>query len=584
MKLVSLKMIARGVNGWESPVLAFGKRTTSLFAPNGSGKTPLIQAIAFCLGLKIKFREDINNKCSAACLVIEHEGKLLEIQRSLDRDFHAEVRSADKGIGEYFSEGDFSKSLFETFGLTAPLLVSTDKHVTQPYLSTVLPLFYVKQDGGYIDAYKAPSSFIVDQFVEMVRFVFGLNPKHSYEAKKDLLNAKDAIDAVNRKLVFQQKVITDLAKEVDDSPAVRDNFDRRIASHIAQLEQLRGTVDAHGSANSVLLELLQSKDEQIRAARNQKADLLDRIGGIDSIRAEIEGEIQTLSLNEESRGVFDSFNELCGNQNCRLFVGSSESYAKNLLYLKDQLKDLQRNVERAETRLSDLDIKLNELEAERAAVARKVAQPSLKNGVDQLISAVQLLTKELVEAEQSRGTIDILSAERSKYIKLDDERSRIQDRIELLTNNGRSDIEFNKLRIRIRDLTVKWMDILDTPNASRDIDIDLGFKFKFGNDPLEVFIGSTKIRLVLAIHAAIFEDYLSDSTRAFRFLILDTPKQHEMHTQDLSKYVDELERVCETHNAQILLSSTEYRHLLTDKDVEWLPQYPGEKQTMYLGA
>ncbi|MDB5613775.1 MAG: hypothetical protein JWQ22_1428, partial [Devosia sp.] len=56
MKLISLKLNARGVNGWESPLLEFGHRTTSLHAPNGSGKTPLVQAIPFCFGFDAKFQ------------------------------------------------------------------------------------------------------------------------------------------------------------------------------------------------------------------------------------------------------------------------------------------------------------------------------------------------------------------------------------------------------------------------------------------------------------------------------------------------------------------------------------------------
>lgn len=36
----------------------------------------------------------------------------------------------------------------------------------------------------------------------------------------------------------------------------------------------------------------------------------------------------------------------------------------------------------------------------------------------------------------------------------------------MLGDNERADLEFNKLRWRIRELTVKWMDILNTQNVS----------------------------------------------------------------------------------------------------------------------
>ncbi len=582
MRLISLKLDAQGLNGWESPILHFGRRTTLIFAENGSGKTPIIQAIAFCLGFPVKFREDINGKCSAANLVMEHEGSLIEIRRLIGREFHSQVRTAT-GTVEFFSESDFSSALFKILGLMAPTLVSTNKQATQPYIATVLPLFYLNQGDGYAAAYKSPAAFITDQFVEMVRFIFGLNPKHSYQVKKDILAEKDALDAAHRKIVAQQKVILDLSRTVNDSQENKIVLSRLSGSLTAQIDGLRETVDAQGSANSALTDILRTKEIKIREVQAEIDELRSRVDGIDSIRSEIEGEIATLGLNEESRRIFISFQEICSAPNCGLFVGSSESYGKNLLYLKDQLKDLQRNADRAEIRLDSLKHDLEEQKTERALIVSKLKVPLSGYGVDQLITAVQALTKQLVETESSRGAIEALQAERAKFLRFEEDRTRIQERIERLSNNHNSDLEFNKLRARLRELAVKWMDILETPNVSRAIDIDLELRFKFGNESLEVFSGSTKIRLVLAIHAALFEEYLSNDTRPFRFIILDTPKQQEIHTSDLAKYLHQLEELCTAKNAQMLLSSTEYRHPTTDDDSEWLPQYPGEKHQMYLG-
>ncbi len=51
--------------------------------------------------------------------------------------------------------------------------------------------------------------------------------------------------------------------------------------------------------------------------------------------------------------VFESFSEICQNADCGVFIGSSQSYAKNLLYLKDQLKDLAGNEQLAKGRLTN---------------------------------------------------------------------------------------------------------------------------------------------------------------------------------------------------------------------------------------
>lgn len=186
MRLLTLKLAARGVNGWESPSLSFGHRTTSLHAPNGSGKTPLVQAIAYCLGFDTKFREDIREKCQAAEIAFEHDQRTYLLRRDISNDFHVSVEVGNV-TREFFSETDFSKALFEEFNLTIPVLVGSNRRATQPYLSTLLPIFYVRQDGGYVDPYRPPASFISDQFVEMIRFIFGLSPKHSYHAQRDLL-------------------------------------------------------------------------------------------------------------------------------------------------------------------------------------------------------------------------------------------------------------------------------------------------------------------------------------------------------------------------------------------------------------
>jgi hypothetical protein len=128
------------------------------------------------------------------------------------------------------------------------------------------------------------------------------------------------------------------------------------------------------------------------------------------------------------------------------------------------------------------------------------------------------------------------------------------------------------------------MQTLATQNVSTNIDIDLNLRFKFGGDTLETIGGgSTTIRLVLAIHAALLEAYLSCKSRPFRFLILDTPKQEELHTADLAEYLNQLEKMCEANNAQLVLSSTEYDHPTGAKDKRWLPEYQGPDKPMYLG-
>lgn len=582
MRLVSLQFVPRGVSGWESPLLEFGDRTTSLYARNGSGKTPLIQAIAFCLGFSTSFREDIREHCSSIVLTLSLGEYVLETRRELSKDFHLTTK-VDDVTREFFSEGEFSTALFQSLHLIEPVLIGTNRQATKPYVSTVLPIFYVKQDGGYLDAYKAAATFIQDQFVEMVRFVFDLAPKRSYSAQKDLLSAKDQLELMQRRIVHQQKVVADLSARIDDSPAARESMEARAQLITAQLNELRESVDSAGAASNALRDLLSAKDEKLRGTRRQFYELSARVAGIDSIRAEIEGEIQTLSLNEQSKRAFEAFGDICSRPECGLFLSSTESYAKNLMYLKDQIKDLESNTARAEFQLEELERRIDEDEKDRQLILSKIDALPQKSSTDQLVAAVQALTKELLEIEQLRASILVLADERRKYIQFDSERGKIQDKIATLSNNTRGELEFNKLRAKIRESIVRWMDILHTLNVSHEVEIDHNFKFKFGPEPLEVFTGSTRSRLVLAIHAAMFEAYLENVDNPFRFLILDTPKQHELDGADLANYLTELQALCDKHGGQIVISSTEYRHAIGTPDKEWLPQYPGVDQPMYLG-
>lgn len=588
MRLKSLQIEPLGEAGWESPVLEFGHRTTMLFALNGSGKTPLIRALASALGFPNKFRNDILEKCKAVVLQAESDGKPLTIRRAIgatNNEFYATI-DFDGEQTEHHSEGSFSIALFSLLGLKPPRLVSNKGEEAQPYISTLLPVFYLIQGYGYSAAYRSPNPFIEDQFAEMVRFAFGLNPKHSYEVKKNLIEEKSALEAQTRKIVGAQRVLEYQSRGVDASDANQEVLLRTVEDLTRQIDGLRASVDAKGTASSTLSEMLRQKDVQIRAKRVELFDLQNRVAGIETIRAEIDGEVKTLGLNEEARRVFTSFQEICRVPNCGLFLGSTESYGKNLLYLKDQIKDLERNSLRAEIRMEQLQEHLGELGSERQTLVDNLDSPTT-SGVDQLVTAVKALTKQLVDAQSELGRMSALKDERSKLFELEKERDRIQDRIDGLSNPGRADNDFKKLRLILRELTVKWMQTLVTQNVSTNVDIDLNLRFTFGGETIETIgsggTSSTTIRLVLAIHAALFEAYLSDKSRPFRLLILDTPKQEELHTADLAQYLKELEKMCEANNAQLVFSSTEYDHPTGPTDMRWLPAYRGPDKPMYLG-
>ncbi|RYH43768.1 MAG: hypothetical protein EON54_17160, partial [Alcaligenaceae bacterium] len=295
MRLKSLHIEPLGEAGWESPLLEAGHRTTMLFAPNGSGKTPIIRALASALGFPNKFRNDILEKCKAVVLHAESEGKPLTIRRVIgatNNEFYATIEF-DGEQTEHHAEGSFSIALFKLLGLKPPRLVSNKGEETQPYISTLLPVFYLIQGYGYSAAYKSPSPFIEDQFAEMVRFAFGLNPKHSYEIKKNLIEEKSALEAQTRKIVGAHRVLEYQSRGIDASDANQAVLLRSVEDLTQQIDALRASVDAKGTASSTLSEMLRQKDVQIRVRQVELFDLQNRVAGIETIRAEIDGEVKT---------------------------------------------------------------------------------------------------------------------------------------------------------------------------------------------------------------------------------------------------------------------------------------------------
>lgn len=250
MKLISLELTAQGKNGWGSPLLQFGHRTTSLYAKNGSGKTPLVHALAFCLGYPIIFRDDINDKCRSAVLVIEQDKKQITLERFLGKEFAARITISGGKALQYLTDREYSKAIFELLGMEVPGLISTTKQATQPYLSTVLPIFYLNQDTGYSDAYRPYRPFISDQFVEMVRFIFGLAPRHSFDAQKDLIAAKDMLERTTARIIEQQKRVADRASNIDetqdnvDTPKQQEIQTQDLAGYLVAISELVGQANA----------------------------------------------------------------------------------------------------------------------------------------------------------------------------------------------------------------------------------------------------------------------------------------------------------------------------------------------------
>lgn len=355
MKLISMKINPNGKTGWRSSLLEFGNNITQLFGPNGCGKTPIVQPIVYCLGYPCTFRSDIYSNCNHVVLEVKTKRGNIQICRLYNRGFDIVVTEQNGTKQKFNNEREYSDYLFELHGLTIRNLVTNRNTLTHPYLSSMLPIYYLDQDEGYSKIYRPPSSFIKDQFSEMVRMIFNLPVKNSFDLKKEKIDTKKELDFLDKQVSILEQQIVHSKKNTEIILKSSKELNHEIIFLESEINQLKSSGAVHSDSINSLDSLILDQKNNIRELDRNISELNKRINGVDQINQEIYTEIETLNLNEEARRVFLSFNEICGAQKCQLFSFSSDSYSKNLLYLKDQIKDLERN--------SEIDIiKINHLQ------------------------------------------------------------------------------------------------------------------------------------------------------------------------------------------------------------------------------
>lgn len=585
MKLVKLKIHPSGKTGWGSKDLVFANDITQLYGPNGAGKTPVIHSIAFALGYPVRYRDDIMANCSSVSLTVEHEKEFFTFERSFSDKFHIEV--SEKGSKEsrtFYNEQEISEYLFSRLGLSSLALTTNKNEPTYPYISTFLPLFYIDQDAGYTSAYRPPGSFIKDQYAEMVRLGLGIAPKHSFEAKRFLIEKKRELDLVNIQIVNAGEFIRKLEEQSDIGNISVSEIEDELERFRGELEDLRNSFDATNDADYVLQRLIREKQNERLNLTASIKNLESRISGFNKIKNEIEIEINTLALNEESRRLFSSFKEICSAPGCGLFTSSSDSYGKNLLYLRDQIKDLDRNTKFQEIRLDEYISRLRKIDDEIASLESNLTKEENAQTTS-LIAAISALTRSIIDRQGKKDVLERIESEKHDYVQLLNKRKGLQGDIYSFEGGaGLSDIRTLELRNSYRKKIVEWLDVLSTKNVSRDISVDSDFNVFFGAEKLSQFSGSTLLRTVLALRAAFFELFISMGCTSIEFLIFDTPRQHDIETKDFAAFITKLKSICKGNRAQIVFSTTEYHYNASEGDIEWKPEFSGFEQPMYLGV
>lgn len=584
MKLISLKVLPKGRDGWSSDTMYFGEHITQLLGPTSCGKTPIIQSIAFCLGYPCIFRDDIYHRCSNAELLIEINSRHYLITRAYikGKETDISVREPNGTIQEFYTEGEYSSYLFELTNLKMKQLLTHRGQSTTPYLSTLLPLFYIDQEEGYSKFYSSPSNFIKDQFSEMVRLVFSLPAKHLFDAGKAKRDAKE-------KLEYLDKQVEEYGRKVQIAKEEQSGIDYSSIEIDRQVERLEGELNTildsgaiHTDAINALDTVIINIRKRITKLSDEIVDLDIKIQSFDQIVSEINTEIDTLNLNEAARRVFLSFNEICSSNDCKLFSASSESYSKNLLYLKDQIKDLKRNQEIDRIKILQLEQQKEEEVGHLQNTIQERNSTEESSEIESLVKAVSKIKDEIFDLEnQKRKTIE-LELIKEKFVETFNRRNEALAEYESFTSERKSNPNLIKIRNGLRNKFLDWLDILNTQNINKDISFKDDFTPVLGTEMITQLRGSTKVRAVLAFHAALLDLTIERSECLINFFILDAPKQHELPNEELDAYMKKLKNLSNKTNTQVVFSATEYEYFGNDNDNVWEPLYQGEKQKMFL--
>lgn len=583
MKLISLKINKRVNTGWESEEITFGSHITQITGENGSGKTPIIQAVVFCLGFPITFRDDVKAKCRSISLLVEARGERHLIERVIETDTKITI-SSNNTLREFDDEREFSGYIFWLIGLDPVNLLDTSNRKTTPYMATALPLFFLDQDNGYAEIYKPAATFIKDQFQEMVRYLFRFSQRNLFESAKDQIELKAKRETLDEIIASHRSMLERLYVK-HTSNLTEETINNRIADKRSQLDRISSSQGARSEATAAFDAEIYDLGRTISELDHEDSELKLRAFSFQRIKQEIETEINTLSLNERARRLFESMESICSNSECGLFRKSTESYGKNLLYLKDQAKDLETGASNAESRIRVISEVRNSLQIQLERLRGKREQSLQQEGFSGLVEAIREITESIITLEQELALVGQLRTITTRLDGAEVERSALSDKIENIASKGRkADQNMVGLRIELRSLTLKWLDILGTENVDKNIIIDQDLKFQFGNEQTRAFKGSTLVRVILAIHAALFEAYIGRTGEKFSFLIFDTPNQQEIKTDDLRRFMHALKQLCTEHDAQVIFASKDYRYEADDKDVLVEPKFQGQQHPMYLGT
>lgn len=407
--------------------------------------------------------------------------------------------------------------------------------------------------------------------------IFDLPIKNAFNIKKQKLAAKTQLDSTEKKLLEHKQKIDIEIKNLSVQDESTENINNSIGALEKEIDILRSSGANTDDSVRALNRLIIFNGNQIQELQDKINFTEGRRRGVAQIISEIEIEIETLTLNESARRIFHSFDEICGTENCQMFSKDNNEYSKNLLYLKDQTKDLERNDKISEQQVAKflaqkntLELATKEVESQKKEVVNKSEMSGLIKAIEEIRNKIFDLQIQLFEIER----IEKLEEKNFEYVIA---RDKAREKYNSFSHSNKPVLSIIRFKKEMTVVYKKWLKTLNTPNIDNDISFDDDFKPIFGNEKIGQLKGSTLTRAVLAYHAALFDLMCVNNSVSLGFLIFDTPRQHELNYDDLDAYFKQLKELCIEYGVQIVFSTSTYLYEGDNSDVNWIPKYVDEE-------
>jgi hypothetical protein len=568
--LKSLAFTRRGENGWTAGPYDFSRGITVLEGPNGAGKTPMLKGIAYCLGHPISLPPDVLIRCKSIILELEDAGAVITVERTIHLDFSAVVSQKDVEDRQFDNVRNFSAYLSELFGLSERSFATRSSGISAFYMSFLVPLFWVDQDTGWKDLYNALQSqnFLKDQFEEMVRLLLSLPGQNRASDKNEYTAALIRSESAKQRADIKHEVVLSLDKSLLELGAklTVDELTQRkeaISNELRARSSVLEVIAAQSSASDEKLNQLRRERDKATFAFNSA---VQRLEDLSSYGKTLETQVAIVETNEVAA---DTFRILCGNTACGFFRSPEESYGRRVLYIKDQIKDfessmslLQKDRDRLQGTVVESEELLRRELQQRQTQAESAAGDQIVSDVDRLTREFARLSSQLLQTER----YEMENAELKKLIDLTIISEDAANNLRPVRGKSRDDSAAWDAANELGALFNSWLTTLSTPNLPKQIWFEQNFSLMLGGIRFTedaAFGGSTRTRIVLAFHAALVELSLKMGGSHPRFLVLDTPKQHELHSADLKAFVHRYLQLAATYSGdlQLVIAATELEFL-----------------------